>query len=59
MRERKLSREEAVEEYIIYQLRLYDYLHMFQIALAIKDEEVHVLMLTSIRYGPRGIEAGY
>src|SRR5690349_3164436 len=37
MRDRKLSRAEAMEEYLIYQIRLYEYLHMFQIALDIKD----------------------
>jgi hypothetical protein len=37
MRDRKLTRAEAVEEYLVYQIRLFDYLHCFQAALDIKD----------------------
>jgi hypothetical protein len=31
MRERKLTRDEALEEYLVYQIKLYEFLHMFQI----------------------------
>lgn len=37
MRNRKLTRAEALEEYLVYQLRLFDYLHCFRAALDIKD----------------------
>ena len=37
MRNRKLTHAEAVEEYLVYQIRLFDYLHCFQAALDIKD----------------------
>jgi hypothetical protein len=37
MRDRRLTRAEALEEYIVYQFRLYEYIHTFQIALDIKD----------------------
>jgi hypothetical protein len=31
MRDRRLTRSEALEEYLVYQIRLYEYLHCFQI----------------------------
>lgn len=37
MRDRILTRKEAVEEYLSYQIRLYDYLHTVQIILDLKD----------------------
>ncbi len=37
MRDRRLTRAEALEEYLVYQIRLYEYLHCFQIARDIKD----------------------
>jgi len=33
MRERKLTRDEALGEYLVYQIKLYEFLHMFQINL--------------------------
>ena len=33
MRDRRLNRAEAVEEYLVYQIRLYEYLHSFQMVL--------------------------
>jgi hypothetical protein len=37
MRDRKLTCEEAIEEYLVYQIRLFEYLHCFQATLDIKD----------------------
>lgn len=37
MRDRRLTRAEALEEYLVYQIRLYEYLHTFQIVLDIND----------------------
>jgi hypothetical protein len=37
MRDRKLTRAEALEEYLVYQIRLFEYLNCFQAALDIKD----------------------
>src|SRR5208282_3558856 len=37
MRERKLTREEAIEEYLVYQLRLYEFFHIFQVITEIID----------------------
>jgi len=37
MRDRRLTRAEAIEEYLVYQIRLYEYLHTFKIVLDIKD----------------------
>jgi len=37
MRDRRLTRPEALEEYLVYQIRLYEYLHCFQIMLDIMD----------------------
>ena len=39
MRDRKLTRAEALEEYLVYQIRLFEYLNCFQAALDIKDEK--------------------
>jgi hypothetical protein len=35
MRQRKLTRDEAIEEYLVYRLRLYDFLHITQVAIEI------------------------
>jgi hypothetical protein len=37
MRQRRLSREEALQEYLIYQIQVYKYFHMFQITMDIVD----------------------
>lgn len=37
MRDRKLTRDEALEEYLIYLIRLYEYLRTFKIVLDIQD----------------------
>jgi hypothetical protein len=39
MRGGKLTRAEAVEEYLVYQIKLFEYLHCFQVALDIIDEK--------------------
>jgi hypothetical protein len=36
MKNKELIREEALEQNLAFQIRLHDYLHMFQIALEIK-----------------------
>lgn len=37
MRDRRLTRSEALEEYLVYQIRLFEFLHIFQIILDIKE----------------------
>jgi hypothetical protein len=38
MRDRKLSIENALDEYLVYQLRVSEFLHLFQIAIDIKEK---------------------
>src|SRR5229473_4388584 len=37
MRDRKLTRTEALEEYLVYLIRLYEYIHTFKVVLDIED----------------------
>ena len=39
MRNRKLSRREALQEYLVYQIRIYEYLHTFQVGLEIFEKK--------------------
>lgn len=50
MRDRKLTRDEALEEYLVYQIRLYEYVHTFKIVLDINDEKYKPELL--LGHGP-------